>query len=46
MKKHYSEQQIAYALKQAEVGTSIQEITRKMVISEATFYNWKKNIVV
>lgn len=42
MKKRYTEQQIAYALKQAETGVTVQEITRKMGISEATFYNWKK----
>jgi putative transposase len=39
MKKRYTEQQIAYALKQAETGVSIQEVTRKMGISGATFYN-------
>jgi len=32
----------AFALKQAEVGTSIEEICRKMGISDATFYNWRK----
>lgn len=42
MKKRYTDQQIAYALKQAETGVSVQEVTRKMGISEATFYNWKK----
>lgn len=42
MKKRYTEQQIAFALKQAEYGTSVDEITRKMGISDATFYNWKK----
>lgn len=42
MKKRFTEQQIAYALKQSETGTSIKEITRHMGISEATFYNWKK----
>lgn len=41
-KSHYTEQQIAFALKQAETGTRIDEICRKMGISEATFYNWKK----
>lgn len=41
-KSRYTEQQIAFALKQAEYGTSVEEITRKMGISEATFYNWKK----
>ena len=42
MKKRYTEQQIAYALKQSETGVTIAEIVRKMGISEATFYNWKK----
>lgn len=42
MKKRYTEQQITFALKQAEYGTSVEEITRKMGVSEATFYNWKK----
>lgn len=41
-KTKYAEQQIAFALKQAESGTSVQEVCRKMGISEATFYNWKK----
>ncbi len=41
-KSRFSEQQIAYALRQAESGVSIQEITRKMGITEATFYRWKK----
>ena len=38
----YTEQQIAFALKQAELGTPVEEVCRKMGISEATFYNWKK----
>ena len=42
MKKRYTEQQIAYALKQADTGTSIEEVTRHMGISQATSYNWKK----
>ena len=42
MKKRYTEQQIAYALKQSETGVGVEEITRKMGISQATFYNWKK----
>ncbi|MGG9215707.1 transposase, partial [Klebsiella pneumoniae] len=32
----------AFALKQAETGTRVEEVCRKMGISEATFYNWKK----
>ena len=41
-KSRFTEQQIAYALRQAESGISIQEITRKMGVTEATFYRWKK----
>lgn len=40
-KTRYTEEQIAFALKQAETGTRIGEVCRKMGISEATFYNWK-----
>jgi len=41
-KSHYSEEQIAFALRQAEQGTPVAEVTRKMGISEQTFYRWKK----
>jgi putative transposase len=42
MKKRFTEQQIAFALRQNEVGTPVAEILRKMQITEATFYRWKK----
>lgn len=38
----FTEQQIAFGLKQAELGTPVEEVCRKMGISDATFYNWKK----
>lgn len=41
-KTRFTEQQIVCALKQAENGTRVDEVCRKMGISEATFYNWKK----
>jgi putative transposase len=41
-KSHYTEEQIAFALRQAEQGTSVTEVIRKMGISEQTFYRWKK----
>lgn len=41
-KTRYTEEQITFALKQAETGTRREEVCRKMGISEATFYNWKK----
>ena len=42
MKKRFTEQQIVFALRQAESGTPISEITRRMGVSEPTFYRWKK----
>ena len=41
-KSRFTEQQIAYSLRQAESGVPIEEITRKMGITQATFYRWKK----
>ena len=41
-KSRYTEEQIAYALKQAETGTPVAEVIRRMGISEQTFYRWKK----
>lgn len=38
----FTEQQIIFALKQADTGVAVAEVCRKMGISEATFYNWKK----
>jgi putative transposase len=41
-KTRFSEQQIAFILKQAEEGAAIAEVCRKAGISDATFYNWRK----
>ena len=41
-KSRFTEQQIAFALQQAEGGTPVGEVCRKMGISEQTFYRWKK----
>lgn len=41
-KSRFTEQQIAFGLRQAEGGTAVREICRKMGISEQTFYRWKK----
>lgn len=38
----YTEEQVAFALRQAETGTRVEEICRKFGISQATFYNWKR----
>ena len=41
-KSKFTEAQIVFAIKQPETGTKVEEVCRKMGISEATFYNWKK----
>jgi putative transposase len=41
-KKGHSEEQIIAALKQSESGEKTADICRKMGISQATFYLWKK----
>ena len=41
-KSRFTEQQIAYCLRQAESGVAVEEITRKMGITQAPFYRWKK----
>jgi putative transposase len=41
-KSRFTEEQIAMALRQAESGTPVVEICRKLGVSEATFYRWKK----
>ena len=41
----YSPEQVAFAMRQAESGTSVPEICRKMGIVEQTFYRWKKKYV-
>ena len=41
-KSRFTEDQIAYALKQAELGTPVEEVCRKMGVSDATFYVWRK----
>jgi putative transposase len=40
-KSRYTEAQIAYALNQAETGTPVAEVTRRMGVSEQAFYRWK-----
>ena len=38
----FTEEQITYALRQAEAGTPVTEICRKLGIAEQTFYRWKR----
>lgn len=38
----FTEEQIAFALRQAELGTPVAELCRKMGVSEATYFHWKQ----
>ena len=38
----YSPEQVAFAMRQAESGTPVSEVCRKMGITDQTFYRWKK----
>lgn len=41
-KSRYTEEQIAFALRQAELGTKVEEVCRQMGVSQATFFRWKQ----
>jgi len=41
-KSRFSDEQVAHTLRQAEAGTPVADIVRKLGISDATFYAWKK----
>jgi putative transposase len=41
-KSRFTEEQITYALRQAESGTPVADICRQLGVSEASFYVWKK----
>jgi len=41
-KKTFSEEQIVAALRQAEAGTPVVEVCRRIGVTEQTFYRWKR----
>jgi putative transposase len=41
-KSRFTEEQIAVALRQGEAGTPVAEICRKLGVTEATYYRWKR----
>lgn len=41
-KSKFTNEQIAFALRQAKSGTPIDEVCRKLGVSQQTFYRWKK----
>jgi len=41
-RKGHTEEQIVYALRQAEAGKKVSEIVREMGVSQQAFYSWKR----
>jgi putative transposase len=41
-KSQFTEEQIAYALKQIELGTPVEEVCRKLGVSNSTVYKWRQ----
>ena len=44
-RKRFTNEQMAFALRQSESGITVEEICRKMGVSEPTFYRWRKQFV-
>ena len=40
-RRHFSEEQIIAALREAEAGAKVADVCRKYGISDATYYKWK-----
>jgi putative transposase len=41
-KTAFTEEQIAYALREVEAGASVAEISRKLGVTQQTFSRWKR----
>ncbi len=40
--KRFTDEQITYAVRQAEAGTPVADVCRQLGVSETSFYVWKK----
>jgi len=40
-KSKFTEEQITFALRQAEAGLPVEDLCRKLGVSQATFFRWK-----
>jgi len=40
-KSKYTEEQIIHALREVDAGVKVQDIVRRLGVSEQTFYRWK-----
>jgi putative transposase len=41
-RKRFTDEQIGYALRQAEAGKTVTEVCRELGISQQTFYRWRR----
>ncbi len=41
-RKRFTEEQIAYALRQADIGKKVGDICREVGVSQNTFYTWRR----
>ena len=41
MKKRYTEEQVIKAIRERDAGSKIEDICRRLGISQGTFYNWR-----
>jgi putative transposase len=41
-KSKFTEEQIAFALRQGDLATPVAEVCRKMGVAEATYFRWKQ----
>lgn len=41
-KSRFTEQQIAFVLKQGDDGTSVEEVCREAGVSRQTYHRWRK----
>jgi putative transposase len=44
-KARFTEEQISFAIRQAESGTPVVDVCRNIGVSEQTFYRWKRKHV-
>ena len=44
-RQRFTNERIAFALRQAENGATVDEVCREMGVSEPPFYRWKKQFV-
>ena len=44
MRQNFTAEQMLHTVRQAESGTPVAEVCRKLEITEQTFYKWKRRV--